>query len=102
MSIFKDEDSNLTKNSSVIILIFKDIFFHPQEASQVRRFLTTDHLPAVSARTAAHRVEDGPTELWGAAPAPGRQGSLSQTAPAAGGGHSRLGSGIATEGLQAA
>lgn len=62
MSIFKDEDSNLTKNYSVIILIFKDIFFHPQEASQVRRFLTADHLPTVSARAAAHQVEDGPTE----------------------------------------
>lgn len=50
-------------NYSVIILIFKDIFPPPTPAaSQVHRFLTTDHLPAVSARTAAHQVEDGPRE----------------------------------------
>lgn len=50
-------------NYSVIILIFKDLFpLPPPEAAQVHRFLTTDHLPAVSARTAAHQVEDGSRE----------------------------------------
>ena len=63
ISVFKDEGSNLINNYSVIILIFKDISpLPPPEASQVRRFLTTAHLLAVSVRTAAHQVEDGPRE----------------------------------------
>lgn len=38
----------------------KNIFLsHPNKASQVHKFLPTDHLPTVSARTAAHQVEDG-------------------------------------------
>lgn len=38
------------------------LFFSP-EASQVCSFLPTDHLPAVSARTAAHQLEEEPREL---------------------------------------
>lgn len=69
-------------NYSVIILIFKDLFpLPPPEASQVHRFLTTDHLPAVSARTAAHQVEDGLREPPHSISSTREQASLSQTAP---------------------
>lgn len=59
-SVFKGEDGDLTNNHSVIILIFKDIFFFPPEASHVQRFLPPDYLLAVIARTAVHQAEDGP------------------------------------------
>ena len=59
------------------------LFFAP-EASQVCCFLPTDHLPAASARTAAHQLEEESRELCKAL-ASGRQADLSQTVPAVGG-----------------
>lgn len=55
-------DSDLPNNYSVIILIFKGLLFTPRSISYTFRFLATDHLPAVSARTAAHQKEAGPRE----------------------------------------
>lgn len=73
-------DSDLPNNYSVIILIFKGLLFTPRSISYTFRFLATDHLPAVSARTAAHQKEDGPREsaqLQSASPASDRQAALS-------------------------
>lgn len=65
IGVFKDESGDLGNTYSVIILTFKDIFFilFPKSIPGTLKFLPADHLPAVSARMAAHQVEMNPESL---------------------------------------